>query len=65
MAEVLAPVRHDFRQEFERGFVGMTIDPVKVEDLEETREELIHRVHMSFTENDKDFLLSTKDGKAN
>ncbi len=65
MAEVLAPIRQDIKQEFERGFAGMTLEPVTVEDLEETREELIRRVHMSFTEDDKDFLLSIKEGKAN
>jgi predicted nucleotidyltransferase component of viral defense system len=64
MAEVLAPNRQDIRQEFQRGFIGMTVDPIKVEDLEQTREELIRLVHKSFTENDKNFLLSIKKGNA-
>lgn len=34
MAEILAPVRRDIRQEYERGFVGMTNQHVELHDLE-------------------------------
>jgi predicted nucleotidyltransferase component of viral defense system len=40
IAEILAPNRKPIGPEFERGFVGMTIKPVSVEELAATREEL-------------------------
>lgn len=63
MAEVLAPASLDIREEFERGFVGMTIDPISLEELEAAREALIARIHASFTDDDKRFLLSVKRGE--
>src|SRR5262249_25180450 len=43
-AEVLAPTRLDITAEFERGFRGMTNDPVTVEALVQAREELIGNI---------------------
>ena len=63
MAEVLAPTRRDIRDEFERGFVGMTEEPVALADLEATREALIVNLRASFTSDDKRFLLSLKGGE--
>ncbi len=63
MADVLAPNRRDIRQEFERGFVGMTNEPVSCEELEQAREDLIQVVQTSFNEDDKNFLLSVKRGE--
>jgi hypothetical protein len=63
MADVLSPARRDIRQEFTRGFVGMTNEPVSCEELEQTREELIQIVHSSFQQEDKNFLLSVKRGE--
>lgn len=65
MAEVLAPSRRDIKQEFETDFTGMTMAPIMVKDLEESREELIRSIHLAFTKNDKDFLLSIKQGEPN
>jgi predicted nucleotidyltransferase component of viral defense system len=63
MAEILDPVRRDIRQEFERGFVGMTNEPIERERLEQTREEMIAEIRAAFTDDDKRFLLSVKEGK--
>ena len=41
MAEVLAPTRQDITHEFERGFVGMTENPVSLDELLKAREDLI------------------------
>lgn len=65
MAELLAPVRRRILHEFERGFAGMTNDPITCDDLERTREEMIEKIHSSLTEDDKTFLLSFKKGEPN
>lgn len=62
MSEILAPNRCDIRQEFERGFSGMTFETVTCDELERTREDLIERIHSSFTDDDKKLLLSIKSG---
>jgi len=41
MAEVLRPRRKDIAEEFRRGFVGMTQEPVSLDDLIAAREALI------------------------
>ena len=63
MAEVLDPTRRDIQAEFERGFVGMTEEPVLLADLEATREALIASLQAAFTPDDKCFLLSLKRGE--
>ena len=63
MAEIINPVRRDIRQEFERGFVGMTTEPIEREQLEQTREEMTTEIRAAFTDGDKRFLLSIKEGK--
>jgi predicted nucleotidyltransferase component of viral defense system len=62
MAEILAPLRRDIRDEFERGFLGMTTEPVTLADLEASRESLIGNLRDAFTQDDKRFLLSIKNG---
>jgi len=63
MAEVLDPTRRDIQEEFERGFAGMTEEPVTLADLEATREALIANLRAAFTQDDKSFLLSLKSGE--
>ena len=63
MAEVLAPTRKDIAQEFERGFSGMTESPVTLDELVETREQLIAEVVGSMPQTHKDMLISFKAGE--
>ena len=63
MAEVLAPQRKPLEAEFLRGFEGMTKSPIRVEELEAAREELIATIVGAMPEAHRQFLLSFKRGK--
>jgi predicted nucleotidyltransferase component of viral defense system len=63
MAEVLAPTRQDITQEFERGFEGMTDNPVKLHDLLQAREQLIAELVGKMPDEHRRFLASFKKGK--
>lgn len=63
MAELLAPKRRDIAPVFEAEFRTMALDPVSLEELLQTREELIAGINRALTEDDRKFLLSVK-GKA-
>ena len=58
MAEVLAVRRKDVKAEFERGFVGMTRQPVALDDLLAAREALISEVVGSMPDSHRQFLLA-------
>jgi predicted nucleotidyltransferase component of viral defense system len=60
MAELLAPKRRDIAPVFEAEFRTMARDPVSLEDLLQTREELIAKINRALTEDDRRFLLSVK-----
>lgn len=62
MSEIIAPNLRDIQHEFEHGFVGMTVDQVAPEELEETRKLLIEQIHNAFTDSDRNFLMSIKRG---
>ncbi len=63
MSEVLAPRLKDIEFEFERGFVGMTVDPVKLDDLLETRQALIAEAVGHMPEAHRRFLVGFKRGE--
>jgi predicted nucleotidyltransferase component of viral defense system len=63
MSEVLAPTRINIKQEFERGFSGMTEEPVTLEDLLKTREEFIAELVGKMPEEHRKFLISFEEGK--
>ncbi len=63
MAEVLAPMRFDMSHEFAHGLLGMTEVPVSLEDLVQTREELIAEIVGQMPDAHRRFLLSFKKGK--
>ncbi len=63
LAEILDPNPKEIRRLFEVEFTGMTRDAVAMEDLEETRRELITNLHTVLTEEDRRFLLDFKLGK--
>lgn len=63
MAEVLAPQRLDISAEYKHGFEGMVNDPVSLDELLETREELIKKIVGKMPEQHKKFLVSVKKGE--
>ena len=62
LAELLAPVRRDMEEEFERGLAGMTEVPVTLDALVDTREALIADVVGRMPDAHKRFLLSFEEG---
>ena len=63
MAEVLAPQRLDISAEYRRGFEGMVDQPVSLDDLLKTREDLIKEIVGKMPEEHKKFLVSVKKGE--
>ena len=62
MAEVLAPTLVDIRQEFERGFEGMTEKPVTLDDLIRARDQMIGELVGKMPDEHRRFLASFKRG---
>lgn len=60
--EMLNPNFLDIKGTFEREFIGMTMIPISLEELIETRKNLISTIKKSLTDKDKNFLLSFKKG---
>lgn len=60
--EMLNPNFLDIKDTFEKEFIGMTMIPVSLEDLIETRKNLVNNIKKSLTDKDKNFLLSFKKG---
>ena len=65
MAEILAPGRKSLTAEFDRGFVGMTMHPVSLDELSETRESLIALIVGQLPDFHRRFLLSFERGEPN
>lgn len=63
MAEVLAVRRKDIAAEFERGFVGMTRQPVEMEALLKAREALIEEIVGAMPDTHRKFLLAFERGE--
>lgn len=62
MSEVLAPTRKPIREEFLRGFEGMTDKPVALDELVATREEIIQIMTGDMPKDHRAFLMSFKRG---
>lgn len=62
IARVLNPRPKPLQDLFERQFVGMTAEPVTLNELEQARANLIAALHEKFGEQDKEFLISFKRG---
>lgn len=63
MAEVLAPRLKNLDEEFARGFVGMTIEPVDVAELVKARADLIAAVVGDMPQDHHRFLMSFEKGQ--
>ena len=63
IAKLLAPNRIDISHIYEEQFVGMTVEPVTLQQLTDIREALIHQLHKKLTDKHKAFLLGFKKGE--
>ena len=61
--EVLRPRFKDIRGEYEQAFRGMTVNEVPLEALEQSRVDLLDRLHAAFTADDRAFLLSVAESR--
>ena len=61
MIELLNPSLKDIKADFENDFAGMTAEPVNLDDLINTRLELIKRIKESLTKDEVKFILSVKN----
>ena len=61
--EVFNPNLTDIRPIFEKEFRGMVTEPVTCEQLAETRQELIERISAELTVEEKQFIVSVKEGR--
>jgi predicted nucleotidyltransferase component of viral defense system len=62
MAELLAPTLQDISALYESEFKGMTYEDVSLEDLYTTRDMIVKLIHNGLIDNDRQFLLSLKEG---
>jgi predicted nucleotidyltransferase component of viral defense system len=62
MVEVLDPGFADIRPVFEAEFRDMTLEEVTCEDLEKTREQLVSMIARELTIQEKQFIVSVKEG---
>ncbi len=65
MAELLDPTPKDIHDMYENEFIGMTRKVVAIEELYQTRDSLLYRIHELINEKDREFLLSVKNGEPN
>lgn len=63
IARILNPTSKPLDELFERQFVGMTVETVSVDELEQARTDLISALHQRLGESEKAFLLSFKRGE--
>lgn len=62
MADLLSPSRKDVEDVYQSEFVGLVNDPVSLDSLYASREELILTIHRLLNDRDRRFLLSFKRG---
>lgn len=62
ISKLLEPNLLDFSKIFEDQFIGMTIEPIELQLLNDTRDELIQLIHQKMTKEHKEFLLGFKKG---
>ena len=61
--EMLNPNLTDITPIFEKEFRGMLTEPVTCEELAETRQQLIERISAALTVEEKQFIVSVKEGR--
>ncbi len=63
--ELIDPVRKDIRQIYEKEFTGMTVEPIAYDKLVEIREKYIVLLSKCLLREEREFLLSIKEGTPN
>ncbi|MFH2203828.1 MAG: nucleotidyl transferase AbiEii/AbiGii toxin family protein [Elusimicrobiota bacterium] len=63
MHEVIDPTRKDQKAVFDADFQGMSAEIVEYQELLDARESLIEQLHAGLTADEKNFLVSVKEGK--
>lgn len=63
MFELLNPNLTDITPIFEKEFRGIVTEPVTCEELAETRQQLIERISAELTAEEKQFIVSVKEGR--
>jgi len=61
--EVLFPTLRNIEQEYERNFLGMTMEPIKLPELLAARERMVHELQTGLTADERHFLLSLVSGR--
>lgn len=65
IAELINPNRLDIKELFQKEFSGMVEEAVSYDELIDVRETLIELIVSSFTKDERDFLISFKEGEPN
>jgi len=63
ISDLISPNKQDMRPTYDKLFAGMTTLNVDCPMLEETRDQIFALIKDSFTEKDKEFLMSFKNGE--
>jgi predicted nucleotidyltransferase component of viral defense system len=63
IVEILNPQWGDLRPVFEREFQGMVVEPVTPEELRTIGEQLVSRLRKDMTQEERQFIVSIKEGK--
>ena len=61
--ELIRPNFQDQRSAFDTQFAGMAIQPFTYDDFDVARERLVEEIHALLTDNDRNFLISFKNGE--
>lgn len=62
ISELLAPSELDIGAAYEQELLGMTNIAISLEELKQTRRELVKILNENLSQTEKEFLLSVKDG---
>ncbi len=62
ISELLAPRPQDISALYESEFKGMTYEDVSLDELYQTRDKIVETIHNGLNINDRQFLLSLKEG---
>jgi len=63
MVEILNPQKIDIRSIFEKEFKGMIAQSITLEELETTRDKLVATLREELTPNERQFIVSMKQGQ--
>lgn len=62
MHELITPNRLDIKPAFEKEFLGMTAEPVTLDELLAARDQMIQQLNAALTADERAFLITVKEG---